>query len=166
MDQLSHTIAVFRTIRDRIIALEADIDEATLADTLEGLTDIHEVLAAIVRSALTDEALAEGLKGHIQRLQERLQRLTERGAERRRIARDAMVEVDIRKIAAPDFTVSVRAGSPALQVVNEAAIPEPYWEAREPRLNRAELLADLKRGIDVPGSLLSNPEPILSVRVR
>ena len=106
------------------------------------------------------------MKGHIQRLQERLQRLTERGAERRRIARDAMVEVDIRKIAAPDFTVSVRAGSPALQVVDEAAIPEPYWEAREPRLNRAELLADLKRGIDVPGSLLSNPEPILSVRVR
>ena len=166
MTHLTHSLGVYQTIRDRIIALEADIDEATLADTLEGLTDIHEVLAAIVRSALTDEALAEGLKGHIQRLQERLQRLTERGAERRRIARDAMVEVDIRKIAAPDFTVSVRAGSPALQVVDEAAIPEPYWEAREPRLNRAELLADLKRGIDVPGSLLSNPEPILSVRVR
>ena len=166
MNQLIHSLAVYQTIRDRIIALEADIDEATLADTLEGLTDIHEVLAAIVRSALFDEALAEGLKGHIQLLQGRLQRLTERGAERRRIARDAMVEVDIRKIAAPDFTVSVRAGSPSLQVVDEAVIPEPYWEAREPRLNRAELLADLKRGLDVPGSLLSNPEPVLSVRVR
>ena len=166
MNQLMHSLAVYQTIRDRIIALEADIDEATLADTLEGLTDIHEVLAAIVRSALTDEALAEGLKGHIGRLQERLQRLTERGAERRQIARDAMVEVDIKKIAAPDFTVSVRAGSPSLQVVDEAVIPEPYWEVREPRLNRAELLADLKRGVDVPGSLLSNPEPVLSVRVR
>ena len=166
MSQLTHAISVFQTIRDRIIALEADIDEATLADTLEGLTDIHEVLAAIVRSALLDEALAEGLKGHIQLLQGRLQRLTDRGAERRRIARDAMVEVDIRKIAAPDFTVSVRSGSPFLQVVDEAAIPEPYWEAREPRLNRAGLLADLKRGVDVPGSHLSNPEPVLSVRVR
>jgi hypothetical protein len=166
MPHLTHSLSVYQTIRERIIALEADIDEATLADTLEGLTDIHEVLAAIVRSALLDEALAEGLKGHIQRLQERLQRLTERGAERRRIARDAMVEVDIRKIAAPDFTVSVRSGSPSLQVVDEAAIPEPYWEAREPRLNRAGLLADLKRGVDVPGSHLSNPEPVLSVRVR
>ena len=125
MTHLTHSLGVYQTIRDRIIALEADIDEATLADTLEGLTDIHEVLAAIVRSALTDEALAEGLKGHIQLLQGRLQRLTERGAERRRIARDAMVEVDIRKIAAPDFTVSVRAGSPSLQVVDEAVIPEP-----------------------------------------
>lgn len=87
---LTHSLAVYQTIRDRIIALEADIGEATLADTLEGLTDIHEVLAAIVRSALLDEALAEGLKGHIQLLQGRLQRLTERGAERRRIARDAI----------------------------------------------------------------------------
>ena len=166
MPHLTHSLSVYQTIRERIIALEVDIDEATLADTLEGLTDIHEVLAAIVRSALLDEALAEGLKGHIQRLQERLQRLTERGAERRRIARDAMVEVDIRKIAAPDFTVSVRSGSPSLQVVDEAAIPEPYWEAREPRLNRAGVLEDLKRGVGVPGTLLSNPEPVLSVRVR
>jgi hypothetical protein len=166
MPQLTRSLAVYQTIRDRIIALEADIDEATLADTLEGLTDIHEVLAAIVRSALLDEALAEGLKGHIQLLQGRLHRLTERGAERRRIARDAMVEVDIKKIAAPDFTVSVRSGSPSLMVIDEGAIPEPYWEPREPRLNRTELLADLKRGVDVPGSHLSNPEPVLSVRVR
>ena len=166
MTQLTHSLGVYQTIRDRIIALEADIDEATLADTLEGLTDIHEVLAAIVRSALLDEALAEGLKGHIQLLQGRLQRLTERGAERRRIARDAMVEVDIRKIAAPDFTVSVRSGSPSLLVIDEGAIPEPYWEPREPRLNRAELLADLKKGVDVPGTHLSNAEPVLSVRIR
>ena len=166
MPQLTHSLGIYQTIRDRIIALEADIDEATLADTLEGLTDIHEVLAAIVRSALLDEALAEGLKGHIQLLQGRLQRLTERGTERRRIARDAMVEVDIKKIAAPDFTVSVRSGSPSLLVIDEGAIPEPYWEPREPRLNRADLLADLKRGVDVPGSHLSNPEPVLSVRVR
>ena len=77
-----------------------------------------------------------------------------------------MVEVDIRKIAAPDFTVSVRPGSPSLLVIDEGAIPEPYWEAREPRLDRAGLLADLKRGMDVPGTHLSNPEPVLSVRVR
>jgi hypothetical protein len=77
-----------------------------------------------------------------------------------------MVEVDIRKIAAPDFTVSVRSGSPSLVVVDEGSVPEPYWEPREPRLNRAGLLADLKRGVDVPGTHLSNPEPVLSVRVR
>jgi hypothetical protein len=150
-------------IRKRILAVETDLDEQTLADTVEGLTDLHEVVAAVVRSALTDEAMAEGLKGHIATLQGRL---TERAGARRQIARDAMVEVDIRKIAAPDFTLSVRPGSPALVVSDEAAIPAAYWVPREPRLNRLELLNDLKKGVPVAGAALSNPEPVLSVRVR
>jgi hypothetical protein len=166
MNQLTYSLGVYQAIRDRIIALEENIDEATLTDTLEGLTDVHELLAAIVRSALVDEAFVEGLKDHIHRLQDRLQRLTERASERRRIARDAMIEVDLKKIAAPDFTVSLRPGSPTLVVVDEAAIPQLYWEVREPRLNRLDLIADLKRGAPIPGAALSNPEPVLSVRVR
>jgi hypothetical protein len=153
-------------IRQRILALEADLDEATLADTVEGLTDLNEVVAAVVRSALLYEAMAEGLKGHIATLQERLRRLTERADARRQIARDAMLEVDIRKVTAPDFTVSVRPGLPALVVSDEAAIPAAYWVPREPRLNRLDLLNDLKKGVPVAGAQLSNPEPVLSVRVR
>jgi hypothetical protein len=166
MVQLTHSLTTYQVIRDRILSLEADVDEQTLADTLEGLTDLNEVLAAIVRSALLDEAMAEGLKGHIAVLQERLRRLNERAAARRQVARDAMVEVDIRKIAAPDFTLSVRPGSPSLVVVDEGAVPAPYWEPREPRLDRLSLLNDLKRGVPVGGVALSNPEPVLSVRVR
>lgn len=166
MSHLTQPLNAYQAIRDRIIALEADIDEETLADTLEGATDLHEVVAGVVRSALVDEALADGLKGHIQALQERQRRLTERAGKRRGIARDAMVEVDLKKITAPDFTVSVRAGSPALVVVDEAAIPESYWMPREPRLDRLGLLSDLKKGMPVVGAGLSNPEPILSVKVK
>jgi hypothetical protein len=110
--------------------------------------------------------MAEGLKGHIAALQARLRRLTERADARRQIARDAMLEVDIKKITAPDFTVSVRAGSPALVVSDEAAIPAGYWVPREPRLDRLALISDLKKGVAVTGAQLSNPEPVLSVRVR
>src|SRR4051812_17796316 len=106
MSQLTQSVMIHQTIRDRIIATEPGIDDATLVDTVEGLTNLHEVVAAVIRSALVDEAMAHALKGHIQALQERLTRLSERADERRRIARDAMLEVDVKKIAAPDFTIS------------------------------------------------------------
>jgi len=77
-----------------------------------------------------------------------------------------MVETEVKKITAPDFTVSVRAGAPALVVTEEAAIPQVYFEPREPRLNRQALLSDLKQGVDVAGAQLSNPEPVLSVRTK
>jgi hypothetical protein len=166
MRQLNFSISAYTLIRDRILALEESLDEQTLADTLEGLTDFQEVVAAVIRAALFDEALSEGLKAHIQALEARLRRLNERAESRRRIARDAMVEVDLRKITAPDFTVSVRAGSPALVVVDEGAIPNAYWVPREPRLDRAGLLSDLKNGLAVSGAELANPTPVLSVRVR
>lgn len=166
MSQVSHSVATYRSIRDRIIALDTDLDEQTLADTLEGATDLHEIVSAVVRSALIDEALAEGLKSHIETMQGRLRRLSERADARRQIARDAMIEVDLKKITAPDFTITVRPGTTALVVTEESSIPEPYWLPRDPRLDRMGLLNDLKRGVVVEGATLSNPAPVLSVRVR
>jgi hypothetical protein len=49
-----------------------------------------------------------------------------------------MVELDLKKLTAPDFTASIRHGTPALMVIDEAAVPSIYWEPREPRLNRSK----------------------------
>ena len=156
----------YRTLRNRIKAEDPSIDEQTLADTVEGLTDLHEIIIAIVRSAVADEALVAGLKGRIGDMQGRLERLQDRASKRRQIAKDVMVELDLKKITAPDFSVSIRPGTPALQVLNEDAVPSIYWQPGEPRLKRQQLLGELKEGQAIEGVALSNPEPVLSVRVR
>jgi Siphovirus Gp157 len=156
----------YRTIRDRLRTEDPQIDEQTLADTVEGLTDLHEILAAIIRAALADQALASGLEGRIGDMQARRDRLQDRATKRRQIAKDVMVELDLKKLSAPDFTASIRPGTPALMVIDEAAVPSIYWEPREPRLNRQELANDLKQGADIAGVALSNPQPVLSVRTK
>jgi hypothetical protein len=163
---LEFAAITYRTIRERIRAHDPQIDEQTLADTVEGLTDLHEIVAAIVRAALADEALATGLKGRIAEMQDRLARLQDSASKRRQIAKDVMLELEIRKITAPDFTVSIRPGMPALLVLDEAAVPSIYWQPVAPRLDRQGLLNELKDGAEVKGVTLSNPEPVLSVRTK
>jgi hypothetical protein len=166
MDQRTFAATTHRALRDRIRAQDLQIDEQTLTDTVEGLTDLHEILAAVLRAALADEAMATGLKCRISDMQDRLARLQDRAAKRRQIAKDAMVELDLKKLVAPDFTASLRPGMPALVVLNEDSVPKTYWEPGEPRLRRQVLAYDLKGGAEIAGATLSNPEPVLSVRVR
>jgi Siphovirus Gp157 len=166
MDHLTLAATTYRAIRDRIRTEDPQIDEQTLADTVEGLTDLHEILTAVIRAALDDQALATGIEGRIGEMQERRDRLQDRATKRRQIAKDMMVELDLKKLTAPDFTASIRPGIPALMVIDEAAVPSIYWEPREPRLNRQGLANDLKHGDEIAGVALSNPEPVLSVRTK
>jgi hypothetical protein len=152
--------------RERLLADYPNIDEETLADTLEGITDLHEMIAAVIRSALVDEALQSGLRARIVDMKSRLYRLEERGSKKRQLALEAMTEAGLKKLEQPDFTASARAGLPGLVVVEEDLIPESYWVPQPPKLDRQSLLAHLKREGHIPGTQLSNPKPTLSVRTK
>jgi hypothetical protein len=99
-------------------------------------------------------------------MQCRLDRLQDRASKRRQTARDVMIELDLKKLNAPDFTASIREGIPSLMVINEDAVPSIYWQPSEPRLKRQVLAYELKQGAEIAGVALSNPEPVLSVRTR
>jgi hypothetical protein len=166
MTQLDFAKAGYQAIKRRLVEDHPDLDEQTLADTVEGLTDLHEIVAAIVRAATTDEALGKGLRLRVAEMQDRVGRLEERACKRRQLAREVMVDCGIKQITAPDFTISIRSGTPAVVVTDESVIPPHYWQPRDPRLDRQSLSTDLKGGVTIPGAVLSNAEPVLSVRVK
>ena len=105
--------------RDRLLAQIPDIDAETLADTLEGLTDLREMLAEIVRSALEDEALAAGLSTRLSDMKARIERFEMSAKRKRELALKAMNEAEIPKLLVADFTASLRHGAPTLEVVEE-----------------------------------------------
>ena len=156
----------YQKVREALLEEWPDLDPETLADTLEGITNLHEMIAAVIRSALVDEALQAGLRMRLEEMRQRLSRLEDRGSKKRQLALEAMSEVGLKKLEQPDFTASARAGSPALVVVSEEGIPRSYWISQAPKLDRQSLLAALKRGEAISGTQLSNPKPSLSVRTK
>ena len=153
-------------LRQRLLSEYPEADDETFQDTLEGITNLHEMIAAVIRSALVDEALQAGLRTRLEEMRRRLARLEERSAKKRQLALEAMCEVGLKKLEQPDFTASARAGMPPLVIVAEPEIPEPYWVPQPPKLDRQSLLADLKRGAMIQGAQLGNPKPCLAVRTK
>jgi hypothetical protein len=156
----------YQELKERLQADFPALDEETVADTLEGITDLHEMIAAVIRSALVDEALHAGLRFRVDDMRERLSRLELRASKKRELALETMTEVGLVKLEQPDFTASARGASPALVVIAEDQIPQAYWLPQPPKLDRQAILGELKRGIEIPGAQMSNPKPVLSVRTK
>jgi hypothetical protein len=163
---LRHEVGTYQRLREQLLEQFPDIDHDTIRDTLEGATSLHEVIAALVRSALLDEALQAGLQMRLDEMKIRLARFEERGARKRRLALEAMSEVGLHKIEECDFTASTRSGSPGLMVLSEDIIPNSYWLPQPPKLDRQTLLRELKCGTPVPGVALSSAQSILVVRTK
>ncbi len=153
-------------LREELTAAFPDADEETLRDTLEGLSNLPEMIAAVVRSELEDRALARGLKGRISEMGERLARFEERAGMKREMAREAMESADILKIMESDFTVSLRSVQPPLVIVEEKEIPEEFWRPQPAKLDRQKLRLALGSPKGVPGAVFGNAGRTLSVRIK
>ena len=165
-DLLRSEISHYLILGDQLKAQYKEIDEEALQDTLEGISDLPDLIRTIIRSSLDDESLIVALKHRLEDMQERLARLKTRFEKKRDLACWAMTNADITKILADDFSLSLRQGPSKLEVVDEERLPREYLVPQPPRLDRTGLLTALKRGDVIPGALLLNGEMHIAVRVR
>ena len=68
---LLHELAHHQYLPEQLAAQFPDTDEETLLDTLEGITDLNEMIASVVRSRLDDLALHAALRARMSNMQER-----------------------------------------------------------------------------------------------
>jgi hypothetical protein len=163
---LTTEISTYQILADQLKARFTEIDEDTLADTLEGVSQLPDLIAEIVRSGLEDEVLINALRQRIDEMQARLSRLKDRHDKKRAIAAWAMSQAEIRRIQMADFTLSLRPGSQRLDILDEAQLPAQFFVPQPPRLDRAGVSAVLKRGETVEGAVLVQGEPTVQVRVQ
>jgi hypothetical protein len=163
---LRSEISHYLILGDQLKALYDEIDDETLRDTLEGISDLPQLIQAVIRSSLDDEVLIIALKQRLDDMAERLSRLKARFEKKRGLACWAMTSADIHKIQAEDFSLSLRQGPPRLDITDEEKIPNEFLVPQPPRLDRAGLISALKRGDVVPGTILVNGEMHIAVRVR
>ena len=152
--------------RERLVSQFSEIDEETLRDTLEGLTNLPEMLAALVRSYLDDRAMVGGLRCRMAEMQERLSRLETRASKKRDLAARTMEDADVRQLSEPDFTASLRVNRPNLVIIDEKTIPEDYWIPQAPKLDRQGLGNAMRGGQKVLGAELGNASVGLAVRTK
>lgn len=143
---------------------ELEADDQALYDTLDGAADLTEAITAVVRSAEDDRCLATALNARIHEMVERCGRLEDRMERKRAAAAKVMEECGLKKVTAPDFTVSLAAGRPHVVITDETKLPATALLQPPPKPDKTYIAALLKDGEAVPGAELSNPQLHLVVR--
>ena len=142
-------------------------DDAVLrVDTLTGATNLGEMLTAILHSLEDAKALRDGTQGRLDELKARQDRFKLRIEFLRLMITKIMQHVEVGKIELPEATLSMRKGS--AQLIGDpdpAELPDDLVRiVRQP--DKAKIKEALERGEEVPGFVLSNAPPSLSVRVK
>jgi len=148
-----------------LLSDHADIDDATLFDTLDGLTDLTDQCNAVIGSALADEATADGLRDFIGALDARCERIRTRAIAKRAAVRAAMEDAGVSKLALPVATLTLGAGRPSVVVFDEDLLPSAFWRVRRD-VDKAKIAAALKNGEAVPGAQMNNSPNVMTVRTR
>lgn len=160
MTSLYDIAAEYRQTADKLADL--DLDEQTIADTLEGMSGALELKAQnVVMFARNLEATATAIKEAETAMASRRKAIEHRAAGLRRYALSAMQVAGVQSIECPYFKLSVRKNPPAVEVFDAAQIPAQFMRTPEPpppAPDKKAITEAIKAGQEVPGARLVSGE--------
>lgn len=169
---MNHYAAVKATKVDigRAIAIlelcpDLDVDEQFKLSTLEGETQLNEIVSELLAGNEDDEGMVAQIKEQIASRKERIDRFERRMEARRNAIVSLMDCAAITKLPLPEATVSLRTLPPRPKVVDEEALPSAFTiEVTSRKPDKEAIDAAIERGEQVPGVVMTNGGTSLSVR--
>jgi hypothetical protein len=141
---------------------DMDLDEQTVADTLDGLAGELEAKAQNVALFTRNlEALADQIKAAEAQMAARRKSIEGRAAALRRYLLSNMQTAGIRTLDCPYFRLAVRVNPTSVDVFDVGQVPSTYMRQAAPpppAPDKAAIKADLAAGRDVPGCRLVQGE--------
>lgn len=156
-------IEAAKRVKAKLLGMGED-DIALTRDMIEGETRLHECLAMVSRELLIAEGEVDGVASAIVIMLARKQRHMDRAEALRGILFEAMQAAELSTMKTPVATLSVRAGTPKVEIIDPALIPAEFMVQPPPAPDKNAIKAELKDGRAVAGAVLSNAAPVLSVR--
>jgi hypothetical protein len=142
-----------------------DLDEQLKLSTLEGESDLNEIVSALLAENEDDEGMIEAIKGQITVRRERIGRLENRIDARKRAITSLMDCARITKLPLPEATVSLRTLAPRPKVVDAAMLPAAFTIEETIRKPDNDAIEEaMNHGADIPGVVMTNGGSSLSVR--
>jgi hypothetical protein len=158
--------AHYRLLQEQLKEEYSNLDDETLRDTMEGISELPAMVEQLVRSSLDDDILIVGLKSRVDAMTERLARLKERHTKKRGLAAWAMGSAGIPRIEVSDFSVSLNAGAQRLEIIDGTQIPEAFFVPQPAKIDRNAIATAMKRGETVPGAAFEVGNPFIAVRTK
>jgi len=147
---------------------ELDLNEATIADTLEGMSgDLVVKGTNVMMLAANLDATAKAIKDAEARMAERRRAIENRAARLRAYLLQCMNLAGIKKIESPELRITVRQNPQRVDIFEAALLPPEYLRevpTPPPEPDKKALLADMKAGKEVQGARLVDGDYRLEVR--
>lgn len=151
-----------RTIKNQLQELGISDTELVL-DTLEGQTDIFELLDWMLNKEAEENSNQEAIKMRIEQLINRKKASEVRQASMRSLIEQAMFLIGEKKIKRPEATVSISDKKPSILSVDLDILPEKFVRLKK-EADRTAINDAIKSGEIIEGVILSNGGITLSIR--
>jgi hypothetical protein len=158
--------ALYELTKSMMEAMSADVDDQTIADTLESLEgEFNDKAVSIIKLVENLNGDTSVIDAEIERLKARKQVIVNKQKKLREYLLHNMQASGITKIECQLFTASLRQGVESVDILDESILPDEFVKAEVVTKPDKKAIKDaLKAGADVPGAALKRGETTIVIK--